>query len=93
MHIGIGIDEQLDRGITRLSNLIAARETIIVATGLDRNDDANLRLLHHRLKLVKENKQVVERYLRPLRSLEVSDADVRSQPPVPSRRKGRLPHQ
>jgi len=70
MHMRCGIDEQLDRGIIRLSNLIAARETIIMATGRDRNDDEKLRLLHHRLKLVKENKEVVERYLRPLRSLE-----------------------
>ena len=67
MHMGVGIDEQLDRGITRLSNLIAARETIIKATGRNRNDDERLRLLNHRLKLVKENKRVVERYLRPLK--------------------------
>ena len=93
MHMGGGIDEQLDRGIIRLSNLIAARETIIMATGRDRNDDAKLRLLHHRLKLVKENKQVVERYLRPLRPLEVSDAAAGSHPPVPSHRNRRLPHQ
>ena len=67
MYMGVGIDEQLDRGITRLSNLIAAREMIIKATGRSRNDDERLRLLNHRLKLVKENKRVVERYLRPLK--------------------------
>jgi len=61
------IDKQLDRSITRLHGLIAEEEKRIGQAEGERSADAPLQLLLHRLKLVEENRRVVERYLRPLR--------------------------
>ena len=61
------IDTQLDRSIKRLRSLIADREFLIERTECGRSADMSMQLLLHRLRLVEENRKVVERFLRPLR--------------------------
>lgn len=60
------IEEQLEQSMVRLLGLIEERERIIKQADGDCGTDATLLSLFHRLRLVEENKRVVEKYLRPL---------------------------